>query len=190
MHKNLFITGPVRTGKSTLLKTMIDPFAFLTGGFFVQRLIIRGKTKAFRLVDIAAESYFPNRQVTSLDDFTDFIMVIDKERKYNHKVFRINGVRALKRACREKQLILMDELGRIETKVPEFMEAVFKALDSDIPVLGVLKDERNFFLDQIRERSDVRIIRKDSDPNWVRGQIQEFLSQVSKKERLSDVQRD
>jgi nucleoside-triphosphatase len=161
MPKNLFITGHIRTGKSTLLKSMIDPIKTITGGFFVQRLFIQDETRAFRLVDVSKENYIPNRHVEDIADLKDLMAVNNKEKKLYYEVFKTVGVSALEHACKEKKLILMDELGRIETKVPEFMDAVFKALDSSIPVLGVIKKESNFFLDKVRVHSNITVIDMD-----------------------------
>lgn len=162
MTNNLFITGRIRSGKSTLLKSMVDPIIALTGGYFVQRLFIRGETKGFRLVDITQESYQPDRQMQDLEDFSGLIAVLGEGGKNCcYETFHTMGVSILNQASREKQLILMDELGRIETKVPEFTQAVFQVLDSTIPVLGVIKKETNPFLDRIRARPDVQVIDLD-----------------------------
>lgn len=176
MPKNLFITGRKRSGKSTLLKTMIDPIIHLTGGYFVQRLFIQGESRAFRLVHITSESYLPNRHVQDFEGFSDLIAVTSKENKFYYDTFKTIGVSALKQACEEKQLVLMDELGRIEIMVPDFMQTVFNVLDSEVPVLGVLKKESNPFLDQIKARLDVEVLDMDAcGSDCVRDKVQQFL---------------
>lgn len=177
MSKHIFITGRIRSGKSTLLKTMVDPILHLTGGYFVQRLFIDGESRAFRLVDITHESYLPDRQVQDLADFSDLIGVMGEKNQFYHDIFRTTGVASLQNACRQKQLVLMDELGRIETKVPVFMQAVFDTLDCGIPVLGVIKKESNPFLDKVRARPDVHIIDMDEcSADLARNQVQQFLA--------------
>lgn len=176
MPKNLFITGCKRSGKSTLLKNMIDPIVHLTGGYFVQRLFIQGESRAFRLVDITSESYLPNRHVQDLEGFSDLIAVMSKGKIFHYDTFKTIGISALKQACEKKQLVLMDELGRIEIMVPDFMQTVFSVLDSEVPVLGVLKKESNPFLDQIRARIDVEVIDMDAcGSDCVRDEVQQFL---------------
>ena len=127
----------------------------------MQRLIINGETKPFRLVDVSKESYIPNRDVDSIAEYADLMAVIDKDRKLYYEVFRTVGISSLDNAIKQKKLILMDELGRIETKVPEFINAVYEALDSSIPVLGVIKKESNFFLDKVRAHPDTLVIDTD-----------------------------
>jgi nucleoside-triphosphatase len=177
MQKNLFITGRIRSGKSTLLRTMLEPLLHITGGYFVQRLFIDGESRAFRLADITKESYLPDRHVKDLAGINDLIAVMGQEKCFNYDTFRTIGVDSLTKACRQKQIVVMDELGRIETRVPEFMQAVFETLDSDIPTLGVIKKESNPFLDQIRARADVDIIDMDNyTADLARNQVQHFLA--------------
>lgn len=68
--------------------------------------------------------------------------------------------------CLEKKpdLIIMDELGLFESKAFVFQERVLECLNSDIPVLGVLKAKSSPFLDLIRNRDDITIftITKDN----------------------------
>ncbi len=65
------------------------------------------------------------------------------------------GVPAIRRALSEADIVVLDELGRFELEVPEFTDAVKDALDA-LLVVGVLKDESNWFLDGVRERTDTR----------------------------------
>ncbi|MEL1136021.1 nucleoside-triphosphatase [Desulfitobacterium sp. THU1] len=177
MPNNLLITGQIRSGKSTLLKSMIDPLKSMTGGYFVQRLFVQEETRAFRLVDIAQESYLPNRHVEDVKAFSDIIMIKGEGSPINYEVFRTIGTSSLRSAGEKKQLILMDELGTMETAVPEFKEAVTQALDKDITVLGVLKKKANPFLDQIKARPDVLVLDMDYwGPDRVREEVRKFLA--------------
>ena len=58
----------------------------------------------------------------------------------------------------------MDELGFFENDAARFQEAVFRVLDADKPVLGVLKQKDTPFLRQVRHREDVIVyeIREDN----------------------------
>lgn len=54
--------------------------------------------------------------------------------------------------------IVMDELGDLEACAPDFRRAVAAALDSDAPVVGVLKQTHGAFIVGILEREDVFVI--------------------------------
>jgi nucleoside-triphosphatase THEP1 len=55
----------------------------------------------------------------------------------------------------------MDEIGRMELCSEAFQEAVREALGSPVPILGTIQDRRNAFLDAVRARADVEVVRVD-----------------------------
>ena len=58
---------------------------------------------------------------------------------------------------KEKEIIVMDELGRFELNSPAFQQKVHILLDSKKIVLGVIKSEKNFFLESIKNRKDINL---------------------------------
>jgi len=176
LPNNLFLTGKIRTGKSTILKEAIRPFEFRAGGFFVQRVLTKKETYGFRLVDFSKEPYLPNLQIDKLHNHSDFFILKGQDSRVDYEIFLKVGVFSLTNAWKDKNLILMDELGVIEANIPGFTDIVRQTLDKDIPVLGVLKKKPNPFLDQIRARTDVQIIDLDElEADLARTKIKEFL---------------
>jgi Predicted nucleotide kinase len=159
MPANVFLTGPIRLGKSTLLSQVITESGLPVGGYFVQRLMQAGRTMAFRLADAACEPYIPDIEVRKIDKYADIIGYIGEKMTWHPEVLEEKGTALIRQALSAgKPLVLMDELGRIELKAPGFQQAVFDALDSQQLVLGVLKQESNAFLDAIRSREDVLVL--------------------------------
>ncbi|MFP4546285.1 MAG: nucleoside-triphosphatase, partial [Methanomassiliicoccales archaeon] len=69
------------------------------------------------------------------------------------------GVPALKRAQEEADVIVVDEVGRMEVESEVFVDTVKDALDEDTPIILTLhKKSRNPLLQDIRRRDDVRIL--------------------------------
>lgn len=69
------------------------------------------------------------------------------------------GVRAIERACQECDIIVIDEVGKMEVECQAFIDAVKAALDADKPMIITLhKKSRNPLLQDIRRRDDVRIL--------------------------------
>ncbi len=69
------------------------------------------------------------------------------------------GVTAIKRACEECDIIVIDEVGRLEVECPAFIDAVKEALEVGKPMIITLhKKSRNPLLQDIRRRDDVRIL--------------------------------
>ncbi|MDY0293396.1 MAG: NTPase [Candidatus Methanomethylophilaceae archaeon] len=69
------------------------------------------------------------------------------------------GVSAIKRACENCDVIVIDEVGKMEVESQNFIDAVKEALDSNKPMILTLhKKSRNPLLQDIRRRDDVRIL--------------------------------
>ena len=69
------------------------------------------------------------------------------------------GVNALRRATEGADVIVIDEVGKMEVESPNFVQAVKDALEADKPLLLTLhKKSRNPLLQDIRRRDDVRIL--------------------------------
>jgi nucleoside-triphosphatase THEP1 len=56
-------------------------------------------------------------------------------------------------------ILVMDELGRMELFSKKFQQKVMEVFDSSVPILAVIQDRRNPFLDAIRGRKDVMLYR-------------------------------
>ncbi len=58
----------------------------------------------------------------------------------------------------QAQLIVVDEIGKMECFSAKFRETVVRALDSDIPVLGTIGLRGSAFVRSLKRRHDVEII--------------------------------
>ncbi len=69
------------------------------------------------------------------------------------------GVAAIRRACESCDVIVIDEVGKMEVESQAFIDSVKEALDADKPMIITLhKKSRNPLLQDIRRRDDVRIL--------------------------------
>lgn len=69
------------------------------------------------------------------------------------------GVKAIHEACEKCDIIIIDEVGKMEVESQLFVDAVKEALDADKPMIITLhKKSRNPLLQDIRRRDDVRIL--------------------------------
>jgi nucleoside-triphosphatase THEP1 len=77
------------------------------------------------------------------------------------EIFDEDGVAILRAAtggAASPGLIIMDELGFMEADALAFQGAVTDVLNGDVPVLGVMRWERNPFLDAVRAHEKVEVI--------------------------------
>ena len=58
----------------------------------------------------------------------------------------------------QAQLIVVDEIGKMECFSAKFRETVVRALDSDIPVLGTIGLRGDSFFQSLKRRDDVEVV--------------------------------
>ena len=75
------------------------------------------------------------------------------------------GVAAVEEALKSKEIIVIDEIGKMELFSQKFSDVVMKALNSGKRVAGVIHLAGWPFLEAIRERSDVQLIEVDGVNN-------------------------
>ena len=131
MH--VFLQGLRNIGKSTVILKTIDLLiarrSLLVGGFFTWN---GGKGDLNVYIRPAASS--PQEDIYRLASWNaeESRLVCDI------RVFEETGVRILKQS-KGADLIIMDELGYLESNSPMFKQTVMDTISGDIPILGVLR---------------------------------------------------
>ncbi len=145
---NLFLFGDVGIGKSTLLKKVLKYVDSSIGGFMEEKVLKGDKT-------------FHN-MISLYDGQSNNIIGVSektcKKPKVFTYVFEKNGVEILKKSYREKEIIIMDELGFLESHCELFKSSVNEILDSKKIVIGVLKKCNCDFVTTIANRTDVVLL--------------------------------
>lgn len=145
---HIFLTGEIQCGKSYLLQRVLRELSPVTSGFTTKwgetyadgnsNLYLRGVNNQIE----AVVAHRTRKDGFGLNVFTD--------------VFETKGVETLEEPM---GLVIMDELGRFESKAPAFRAAVFRVLDSDMPVFGVVRDMDVPFLNDVRNHPKTKVIR-------------------------------
>lgn len=151
--KNFLITGNPGVGKTTFIKNVISKLNISAGGFYTSEIRdTEGKRWGFK--------------ITSLDDKEDIMASVDIISKYRVSRYGINtdaidriGASAIRDAIENKDIIIIDEIGRMELFSKEFVDATIKALDSAKKVLGTITAKNTNFTKKIKERNDTKIIK-------------------------------
>ena len=151
MKKNVLLTGKPGVGKTTLLKKLLADLSVHIGGFYTEEIRSGGRRVGFKIRSFSGEE----EVLAHVDSPSPF-----RVSRYgvNVQAFERVGVPAIERAIRESDLIVMDELGKMELFSEPFQRAALRALDSPKPVLGVIQQARTPFLGRIRRREDVEVI--------------------------------
>ncbi len=152
VKKNLFLTGPPGIGKTTVIRAVIEELEIDVGGFYTSEVRRGGDRIGFDIIDMRG-----GRGILARVDLRS----PNRVGKYgvNRADLERVGVSALERGIAVSGLIVMDEIGRMELCSKSFQKAAIRALDSGTPVLGTIQDRSNEFLDAVRARDDVEVVR-------------------------------
>lgn len=154
MH--IFLTGSIQVGKSTIINQVLKELGLIPGGF---------RTFSGPFADGSRDLYIaPAGAENPLMDDAHRVgrrFGLGRFQVYP-QAFDEAGVDILAQG-RGFPLILMDEIGFMESAAPSFQQAVLKVLSGDIPVLGVLRLADTPFISQIRAHSKVSLLLVEAD---------------------------
>ena len=148
---NLFLTGRIQVGKTTLLNKWLDGIDVPVGGFI---------TRKAPLQDGSDCMYVHMLRAGTDDTFCEDNILFDCRHKLDYDAtenFNKLG-RACLNECPHAKLIVMDEIGTMEEHACGFQEAIREKLNDSIPVIGVLRQDVSAFIDEIKSRDDVTIV--------------------------------
>ena len=139
MH--IFLQGPSKIGKSTLLREALAPYVPLIAGFVVQRLTENGAVVGYRAVRIEGE--FPPPEAEYCPELEGIF--ISRGLKWdaaalNEAIMSVRG----RAPAHSRKLILLDEIGGVELGSRVFMGALEELLAGEKPCFGVFKSRENF----------------------------------------------
>lgn len=152
------ITGLPGAGKTYALQRIIDKLREedpeLRIGGMIDEPVIDGKHRVgFTVRDLMTDE----KEIFAHNDYESRIMV----GKIGMDVSKFDpiAVNALKNAAAECDIIVIDEVGKLEVESEAFVETVREVLDAEKPMIITLhKKSRNPLLQDIRRRDDVRIL--------------------------------
>ena len=150
---NLFLTGKIGVGKSTVLKEVLERVNISIGGYITER-IIHGPIRTYVI-----RSLYDNVEKFTIAKINS----IDWSKEIFIDSFDTHIPLIIDNSIKNRDLIVLDELGSVENNIHIFTSKIYELLDSDRIVLGVLKDYDCEFLNNIRERDDVVIVEITED---------------------------
>lgn len=141
MTGHLFLTGPKGVGKSTLIRGLLAEESGPLGGFFT----VKHEGGIYLLPAAGERAFTPENLLFRCGHGGD-------PRRFDNL-----GCAALAdtAGCR---LLVMDELGPHEAEARRFQAAVFRALEGDTPIIGVLQQAESEFLDRIARHPQVTVL--------------------------------
>ena len=153
---NILVTGAPGSGKSTLVQRVIEKAkqqGLSVGGISTPEFrLSNGRRGGFLIRDVASGT---ERRMAGVDIASSFHV---GRYGIDTQAIRQVGVPAIDAAVIAADLVLIDEIGKMELIVPEFQRSVLAALDSSKPILATIGLRlRVPFANKIKRRSDVTL---------------------------------
>jgi nucleoside-triphosphatase len=168
------LTGRPGTGKTSIIKQAIAGIKGGVCGFYTEEIRSRGVREGFRLV--------------TLDGQTATLAHVNFKSPYRVSKYGVDiesldkvGVSALTQAAEECDLVVVDEIGKMELFSPRFRETIRGIINSGKKVLGTIMLQSNPYADAIKRQPQVNLITVTrSNSQQVLAELRDWLTQGGK----------
>ena len=151
MKRVYLLTGKPGTGKTSLIKQVVAELKGEAGGFYTEEIRSQGMRLGFKLV--------------TLDGYEAILAHVNIPSRYRVSRYGVDidsldrvGVFALRQANKQCDLIVVDEIGKMELFSASFREAVLEIISSGKRVLGTIMLAPNPWADAIKRQPQVNLI--------------------------------
>ncbi|MBI4684128.1 MAG: AAA family ATPase [Nitrospirae bacterium] len=171
MKKNIFLTGAPSSGKTTVIRKVIENLNFPSNGFYTEEERVVGKRVGFLMTTLdGKKGYLAHQDIRS-----NFHI-----RRYGVSIENIETIAVPSIALINRNIIILDEIGKMECFSEIFKQAAIKALDSSNIVIGTITFGGDVFIMGVKDRGDIEIYEvtlenRDSLPNLILGKIAELM---------------
>jgi nucleoside-triphosphatase len=152
MKKAYLLSGEPGCGKTTIIKEALSKVNESAGGFYTEEIRSQGVRQGFRIITIDGKSAI----LAHVGVGSPY-----RVSKYGVDTGSMDEVAipALREAIVNKDIVVIDEIGKMELFSSSFKEAVINALESKKKVLGTIMLASHPWADKIKERPEVEIIK-------------------------------
>jgi nucleoside-triphosphatase len=149
-RRHILVAGPPRCGKSTLIERVVRKLERPATGFFTREL-----RTGDRRVGFAIETLDGKRGILAHQDLRSRYQV----GKYGVNLADIDGIAVPSLVpSGPEELVVVDEIGKMECLSHLFRDTLIRVLDSSHPVLGSIALKGDRFIQGIKARNDVLLI--------------------------------
>lgn len=172
MH--IFLTGEIQVGKSTVIARTLSLLNITPGGYKTYFGPDRGAKSRLLYINAADKppAYHEGNAIARMVRGEKPVILLEK--------FDVYGAGLLQSSMANARLILMDECGNLEQSAHIFQREIFRCLDGDIPVFGVVKQDSYGWTDGIRNHPKVCLYtvtteNRDSLPSLLTEQFANYI---------------
>ena len=147
-QKNIFLTGAPSSGKTTVIKKIIENLNHPANGFYTEEERVDGKRVGFLMKTLdGRKGYLAHQDIKS-----DFYI-----RRYGVSIENIENIAVPSISPVENNIIILDEIGKMECFSPAFKQATTNALNASNIVIGTITLGGDDFIREIKERKDMEV---------------------------------
>jgi nucleoside-triphosphatase len=169
MNCKILLTGAPGVGKTTAIRKIAESLAPDASGFYTEERRESGHRTGFDIVTLDGRRA-PLSHVN--------IRGRQRVGRYGVDVYSIDSVAVptIQRAIESEQIIIIDEIGKMELFSQKFQTIVKEAFDSPRPIVAVIMLKQNPFADALKKRGDVELIEitpfnRDSTPAVIAARV-------------------
>jgi len=165
----ILLTGRPGVGKTTVIRKVLASFEGKAGGFITKEMREKGERVGFLVSDLdgheALMAHVDFKEMPRVGRYGVFVSEFERI-----------ALPALLKAQRESDLIVVDEIGKMEILSPSFREIILKILNSPKPLLGTISLAQDPFLEKIKKLQNLKIMEvtlknRDSLPYFILQQL-------------------
>jgi len=146
--KNIFLTGAPSSGKTTVIKKVIAMLPVAANGFYTEEERVGAKRVGFMMYTLEGQQrYLAHQDIESEHHI----------RRYGVSIRNIEEIVVPAIQPIEQQIIILDEIGKMECFSQAFIDAARMALDAPNVVVGTITFGGTGFILEVKEREDIDI---------------------------------
>ncbi|MBN2541408.1 AAA family ATPase [bacterium] len=138
----ILLTGLPGSGKTTVIKKIAERLGDGAVGFYTGEIRVKGRRVGFK--------------IRTLSGREGVLAHIDIKAQYKVSKYGVNiedlesiGVKELRRGLKEKKVIIIDEIGKMELYSKSFREILNNILNSELDIVATVIYEPNPFADKV-----------------------------------------
>jgi nucleoside-triphosphatase len=144
------LTGPPRCGKSTVIEKLVKQIQRPVLGFLTREIKEKGRRVGFAIITLdGKEGILAHEESQSPRRVGKYGVNIDE-------LDRIAVPSIIPSVA--DQIVIIDEIGKMECFSPLFRETLIQTLDSANPVIGSIAQRGDPFIEKIKARKDVFVL--------------------------------
>lgn len=150
MKHILLLTGNPGSGKTTIIRDVLSRIGLKAGGFYTEELRREGARQGFK--------------ISSLDGNSATLAHVNIKSPYKVGKYGVDlnsleqvAVSAIRNAAENCDVVVIDEIGKMELFSDPFRQAVMEAIDSEKPILGTIMLKSHPWADRLKQHPNVEL---------------------------------